>query len=40
MDGTYISESTLAREGFFQDGEGMRAEAGISEDLADDGWSS
>ena len=31
-------EHLVAGEGSFQDGEGMRAEAGVGEDLTNIGW--
>ena len=34
-----LAVGTVAGEGFFHDGEGTMAEAGVGEDLAEIGWS-
>ena len=35
VDGTCLAAGMVAGEGYFQGGEGMRAEAGVGEDLAE-----
>ena len=39
VDGPCFVTGTVIREGFFQSGEGTRAEAVVGEDLAEVGWS-